>query len=98
MNLIDSGNVTMAASANTTGTMPPISNRICQPYCGTSAAAAKPASAPPSGTRPTAMIASVARRLRGADSALMATRLGMTPPMPSPAKKRSQDNSVRLVE
>ena len=57
----------MAASANTTGTMPPISNRIGQPYCGTSAAAAKPASAPPSGTRPTAMIASVARRLRGAE-------------------------------
>ena len=51
---------------------------------------AKPASAPPSGTMPVAMIASVARMLRGANSALIATILGMTPPMPSPATKRSQ--------
>ena len=44
------------------------------------------------------MIAKVARKWRGADSALMATRFGMTPPMPSPAKKRSQDSWVRSVE
>ena len=57
----------IAAIAKTMGTMPPMWNRICQPYCGTNAALAKPGSAPPIGTRPTAMMASVARRLRGAE-------------------------------
>ena len=81
----------MAAMAMRIGTMPPIRNRICQPYCGTNAAVTKPGMAPPSGTQPTAMMASVARSLRGADSALMATTLGMTPPMPKPANSRSQN-------
>ena len=54
--------------------------------------------APPTGTRPTAISAIVARSLRGADSALMAITLGMMPPMPSPARKRSAVISVRPVE
>ena len=41
-----------------------------------STAAVKPASAPPIGTSPTAMMARVARRWRGADSALIATTFG----------------------
>ena len=54
--------------------------------------------APPIGTSPTAMIAIVARSRRGADSALIAIAFGMTPPMPMPASKRSQDISVVLVD
>src|SRR5262245_43608669 len=54
--------------------------------------------APPMGTQPTAIMASVARRWRGADSALTATTLGMTPPMPSPANSRSQNIWSRLLE
>ena len=38
MYLIDSGKPKMAASANKTGTTPPILNRIGQPCCGTNAA------------------------------------------------------------
>jgi len=91
MNLIDSGRPIIAAMAMMIGTMPPIRNRICQPYCGTKTAVTNPGMAPPSGTQPTPIIASVARNLRGADSALMETTLGTTPPMPSPASSRSQN-------
>ena len=98
MNLIDSGIPMIAASATTIGTMPPTSNRIGQPKCGMSAAAAKPAAVPPTGTPLMATIASVARSDRGANSALIATTFGMTPPMPSPATSRSQNNWVRSVE
>ena len=91
MYLIDSGRPNIAAMAMTIGPMPPIRNRICQPYCGTRVAATNPGIAPPSGTQPTAMMASVARSLRGADSALIATTFGMTPPIPRPAKRRSQN-------
>jgi hypothetical protein len=52
--------------------------------------------APPIGTKPTAMIARVARSLRGADSALMATTFGITPPMPRPARSRSQNIWLRF--
>ena len=62
------------------------------------AALTKPANAPPIGTQPAAMMASVARKFRGANSALIDTRLGMTPPMPKPAMSRSQNNCVRSVE
>ena len=58
MYLINSGMPICAAMAMTIGTMPPIRNRICQPYCGTSAAVTKPGMAPPIGTHPTAIIAS----------------------------------------
>ncbi len=88
----------MAASAITIGTMPPIRNKIGQPYCGTRNALTAPPSAPPSGTQPTATIGNVARMLRGADSVQIATRLGMTPPMPRPAISRSQNSCVRSAE
>ena len=77
--------------------MPPIWKMIGQPCVGTKVAATKPGMAPPSGTQPTAMMASVARRWRGADSALIATTLGMTPPMPSPASKRSTNICCRSL-
>src|SRR5262249_29477420 len=84
MYLIDSGIQMIAASATTIGTIPPISKRIGQPKCGMSAAAPKPAPVPPTGTPTMAMIASVASSDRGADSALIATTLGMSPPIPRP--------------
>ena len=91
MNLIDSGRPNIAATAITIGAMPPIMNRIGQPYFGTNTAVTIPGMAPPIGTQPTAMIASVARSWRGADSALIATTFGITPPIPSPASSRSQN-------
>ena len=39
----------------------------------------------------------MARSRRGADSALMATTFGMTPPMPRPASRRSQNIWSRFV-
>jgi hypothetical protein len=83
--------------ATTIGAMPPIKNRICQPYRGTKVAATNPGIAPPTGTQPTATSANVARRLRGADSTLMATTFGITPPMPTPASNRNQNIDLRLV-
>ena len=97
MYLIDSGIQKNAHTAITTGTMPPMRKRICQPYWGTSAADTKPGSAPPSGTSPVAMRPRVARERRGADSMLMAIMLGITPPMPRPATSRSQNICCRLV-
>ena len=91
MYLSDSGNPIIAAAATTSGTTPPIVNRIGQPYCGTRKAATSPGMAPPIGTQPTAMMASNARIRRGADSTLRATTFGMTPPMPMPASSRSQN-------
>jgi hypothetical protein len=44
------------------------------------------------------MIGSVARKCRGADSAQIATTLGMTPPIPKPAISRNQKSCVRSVE
>ena len=75
----------------TIGAMPPIENRIGQPCVGTKVAATKPGMAPPSGTQATPSSANVARIWRGEDSALMATTLGITPPMPTPASSRSQN-------
>ena len=80
MKSLDSGRPNWAARAMRIGTMPLNENRIRDPYCGTNTAVTKPGMAPPSGTQPTAMIASVARSLRGAYFArCMATSLEMTP-------------------
>ena len=97
MYLIDSGSMNIPISARTIGTMPPMVNKICQPCVGTKVAAMTPGMAPPTGTNPTAIEASVRRYLRGADSLLMATMFGITPPMPRPASKRSQNSWSRLA-
>ena len=74
--------------------MPPIRNRICQPCVGTRARTTGDGAAERhAADRDEAIVA----RIFAARIALIATTLGMTPPIPRPASRRSQNNWSRLV-
>ncbi len=72
--------------------VPPTRKKACQPWEWTSVFATRPIEDEPKLTPEYITMMRVERKRLGAYSAVMAMALGMSPPMPMPARKRNVTN------
>jgi hypothetical protein len=93
----DSGRMKYMTAAASSGSAPPTTNTLRQPYAGISSAASMAPSMPPTGT-PTWMAPIICgRSLRGENSAMSAVGAVNAPPSPMPVMNRHTASVATLV-